>query len=79
MLRFVASEWMLRSLELHQIAVSSMAVAKHVVLCGYGRTGQNLARFLEQEGIGYVALDLEGLRSGSLNRLLPTAKSTVDS
>ncbi|MBE0620212.1 MAG: cation:proton antiporter [Burkholderiales bacterium] len=58
-LRFVASEWMLRSLQLHQIAVSGMAVAKHVVLCGYGRTGQNLARFLEQEGIGYVALDLD--------------------
>jgi len=58
-LRFVASEWMLRSLALHQIAVSGMRVAKHVVLCGYGRTGQNLARFLEQEGIGYVALDLD--------------------
>ena len=58
-LRFVASEWMLRSLELHQIAVSGMAAAKHVVLCGYGRTGQNLARFLEQERIGYVALDLD--------------------
>ena len=58
-LRFVASEWMLRSLQLHQIAVSGMAVAKHVVLCGYGRTGQNLARFFEQEGIGYIALDLD--------------------
>jgi CPA2 family monovalent cation:H+ antiporter-2 len=58
-LRFVASEWMLRSLQLHQIAVSGMAAAKHVVLCGYGRTGQNLVRFLEQEGISYVALDLD--------------------
>ena len=58
-LRFVASEWMLRSLELHQIAVSGMAAAKHVVLCGYGRTGQNLSRFFEQEGISYIALDLD--------------------
>ena len=58
-LRFVASEWMLRSLELHQIAVTGMATAKHVVLCGYGRTGQNLVRFLEQEGISYIALDLD--------------------
>ncbi|MHB8666931.1 MAG: monovalent cation:proton antiporter-2 (CPA2) family protein [Burkholderiales bacterium] len=58
-LRFVGSEWMLRSLALHQIAVSGMAAAKHVVLCGYGRTGQTLARFLEQESIGYVALDLD--------------------
>ena len=58
-LRFVASEWMLRSLALHQVAVTGMRAAKHVVLCGYGRTGQNLARFLEQESIGYVALDLD--------------------
>jgi monovalent cation:H+ antiporter-2, CPA2 family len=58
-LRFVASEWMMRSLQLHQIAVTGMATAKHVVLCGYGRTGQNLVRFLEQEGISYIALDLD--------------------
>ena len=58
-MRFVASEWMLRSLELQRIAVSSLATEKHVVICGYGRTGQNLARLLEQEGIGYVALDLD--------------------
>lgn len=29
----------------------------HVIFCGYGRIGQNLARFLLQEGIDYVALD----------------------
>ncbi len=29
-------------------------------------------------GFAFVALDLEGLRSGSLNRLLPTAKLTAD-
>jgi len=58
-LRFVASEWMTRALQLHQVAVQSLATERHVVLCGYGRTGQNLARFLEQEGIGYVALDLD--------------------
>ena len=58
-LRLARSEWMTRSLELHRIAVQSIAVEKHVVICGYGRTGQNLARLLEQEGIGYVALDLD--------------------
>ena len=31
----------------------------HVILCGYGRVGQNLARFLEQNGISFVALDLD--------------------
>jgi CPA2 family monovalent cation:H+ antiporter-2 len=58
-LRLARSEWMTRSLELHRIAVQSIAIEKHVVICGYGRTGQNLARLLEQEGIGYVALDLD--------------------
>ena len=58
-LRFARSEWMTRSLELHRIAALSITVEKHVVICGYGRTGQNLARLLEQEGIGYVALDLD--------------------
>ena len=34
---------------------------------------------VRRAGFAFVALDLEGLRPGSLNRLLPTAKSTVDS
>ncbi len=58
-LRLSASEWMLRSLALHQVAVRGLATERHVVICGYGRTGQNLARFLEREGVGYVALDLD--------------------
>jgi CPA2 family monovalent cation:H+ antiporter-2 len=58
-LRFSSSEWMLRSLQLHQVAVRSLGTERHVVICGYGRTGQSLARFLERAGIGYVALDLD--------------------
>lgn len=58
-LRFGGSEWMLRALELHRIATRSMAVERHVVICGYGRSGQHLAAMLEQEHIGYVALDLD--------------------
>jgi CPA2 family monovalent cation:H+ antiporter-2 len=30
-----------------------------VIICGYGRCGQNLARMLEHEGIPYIALDLD--------------------
>ena len=58
-LRLAASEWMLRSLELHQIAVKSLATERHVIICGYGRTGQSLAHLFEREDIGYVALDLD--------------------
>lgn len=58
-MRFVASEWMQRALELHQIATRSMATERHVVICGFGRTGQHLAKMLDQENIAYVALDLD--------------------
>ena len=58
-LRVSGSEWMLRALQLHQVAVRSIGTERHVVVCGYGRTGQSIARFLERESIGYVALDLD--------------------
>lgn len=58
-LRFVASEWLMRSMQLTQIAARTVASEKHVILCGYGKTGQHLARFLEAEGIGFMALDLD--------------------
>jgi CPA2 family monovalent cation:H+ antiporter-2 len=31
----------------------------HVILCGYGRVGRNLARYLHSEGVPFVALDLD--------------------
>ena len=58
-MRFSASEWMLRSLELHRIAVQSIESERHVVILGYGRNGQRLARLLHAEGVRYVALDLD--------------------
>jgi len=55
--RFVASEWLMRSMQLTQIAAQSLTSEKHAILCGYGRTGQHLARFLEAEGVSFMALD----------------------
>ena len=34
-----------------------MSRQDHIIVCGYGRSGQNLARLLEAEDIPYVALD----------------------
>ncbi len=31
----------------------------HVIICGYGRVGQNIARFLDIEGIPFIALDTD--------------------
>ena len=58
-MRWCSSEWMLRSLQLHRIAVQGLAVEGHVVICGYGRTGQRIAHLLEQAGIQTMALDLD--------------------
>lgn len=62
-LRVVRSEWLSRSLELHRIAAQSMSTEKHVIICGFGRCGQNLAQMLDAEGISYVALDLDPQRT----------------
>ncbi|MHB1358836.1 MAG: monovalent cation:proton antiporter-2 (CPA2) family protein [Rhodocyclaceae bacterium] len=58
-LRLVAAEWMLRSMQITRIAAHTVAAEKHAILCGYGKTGQHLARFLEAEQIGFMALDLD--------------------
>jgi len=58
-LRLVPSEWLLRSMQLTSIAAQSMFVTGHAILCGYGRNGQYLGRFLEQEEIPFIALDLD--------------------
>ena len=59
---FSGAEWLARAMELHNVAVRSMAVTQHVVVCGYGRSGQSLARLLDKEGIGFIALDVDPKR-----------------
>ncbi|HEY5763580.1 MAG TPA: cation:proton antiporter, partial [Rhodocyclaceae bacterium] len=46
----------------HAVAAHSMDLKDHVILCGYGRAGQNVARFLDSEQIPYLALDLDAER-----------------
>ncbi|MEY4737985.1 MAG: hypothetical protein RL302_2304 [Pseudomonadota bacterium] len=58
-MKLVANEWLQQSLQMTSIARKSINANRHVIICGYGRCGQNLARMLEQEGIPYMALDLD--------------------
>jgi len=60
--RLSPDEWMSRAIQMHQIAVSSMASNQHIIICGYGRSGQALGRFLSEEGISFIALDLDSRR-----------------
>ena len=41
---------------------ASQHLHDHVVICGYGRSGQYLGRFLKEENIAYVALDIDPTR-----------------
>jgi K+:H+ antiporter len=34
----------------------------HVIICGFGRVGQTVSRFLKQESIAFVAIDIDPLR-----------------
>ena len=65
----VVAKWLLTGSYLRQRANREAEVAEevtglegHVILCGFGRVGQNLAKFLRDEGVEYVALDLDPLR-----------------
>lgn len=58
-MKLVSSEWLQQSLQMTTIARKSINANRHVIICGYGRCGQNLARMLDGEGIPYMALDLD--------------------
>jgi CPA2 family monovalent cation:H+ antiporter-2 len=49
--------WMEQARGVHEIAARAFGIQKHVILCGYGRSGQSLARLLESEHIPFIALD----------------------
>ncbi len=57
--RLTANDWLARAAQVTQIAASTMARRDHIIICGYGRSGQNLARLLEAEQIPYLALDAD--------------------
>ncbi|NML18650.1 cation:proton antiporter domain-containing protein [Azohydromonas caseinilytica] len=58
-MRLSATDWMLQSVQLTTIAKKAIRNEAHVIICGYGRSGQGLARLLEAEKIPYMALDLD--------------------
>jgi CPA2 family monovalent cation:H+ antiporter-2 len=57
--RLSATDWLMQSVALTTIAKQSIRTEAHVIICGYGRSGQNLARMLEKQGIPYMAMDLD--------------------
>jgi len=63
------ARWLLRerapvatASEREDAATGGIARREHVILCGFGRVGQNVARVLESQGFEYIALDLDPAR-----------------
>ncbi|HNK18423.1 MAG TPA: cation:proton antiporter [Piscinibacter sp.] len=58
-MKLSATDWLMQSVAMTCIAKRSINTSAHVIIAGYGRSGQNLARILEAERIPYMALDLD--------------------
>jgi monovalent cation:H+ antiporter-2, CPA2 family len=63
------ARWLLRekgppatAIEREAAASREIAARDHVILCGFGRVGQNVARVLESQGFEFIALDLDPAR-----------------
>ena len=55
-------DWAHKATAIHDIAVHSLDLGQHVVICGYGRTGSRIAEFLTIEEIPFIALDVDPQR-----------------
>jgi len=55
-------DWAHKATVIHTIAVHSLDLGQHVVICGYGRTGERIAEFLTIEDIPFIALDVDPQR-----------------
>ncbi|MFC0253786.1 cation:proton antiporter domain-containing protein [Massilia consociata] len=58
-MKVAANEWMMQSLQLTQLASRTMKTQKHVIIAGFGRSGQSLATLLTEEKLPWYALDLD--------------------
>lgn len=52
-------DWAHKTKVIHDIAVQSMNLGDHVIICGYGRSGQRISHFLQLENIPFLALDVD--------------------
>lgn len=56
------TNWDEQSVDLHTILVENMSKNDHVLIVGYGRVGQVIARIASSESLNYFALDLSADR-----------------
>ncbi|MEI6893357.1 MAG: monovalent cation:proton antiporter-2 (CPA2) family protein [Colwellia sp.] len=59
---FLSQEKSEKSLALSQLS-EGKALENHVIICGFGRVGQTVSRFLKQDKIDFIAIDIDPLRT----------------
>jgi len=48
--------------ELSAVTQQALGIREHAIVCGFGRSGQAVARFLAREGFPFIALDMDRQR-----------------
>lgn len=61
------ANWVVQDSSEHALASSALSdeqsnIVDHVVIAGFGRVGQSVARMLKLEGIKYIAIDIDAIR-----------------
>lgn len=61
------ANWVVQGSSEHALASSALSdeqsnIVDHVVIAGFGRVGQSVARMLKLEGIKYIAIDIDAIR-----------------
>jgi len=77
---FLSQEKSTDSQDLEQLP-ENKALEDHVIICGFGRIGQTVSRFLKQDKIDFVAIDIDPLRTrkareGGENVLFGSSRQT---
>jgi monovalent cation:H+ antiporter-2, CPA2 family len=60
--KLTANDWTMRALDLTRLMSLNLARQDHIVVCGYGRSGQFLTRMLDAENVRWLAYDHDPMR-----------------
>jgi CPA2 family monovalent cation:H+ antiporter-2 len=55
-------DWTNKAINIHDIATKSFGLEDHVIICGYGRSGERIGEFLNAENIPFLALEIDPAR-----------------
>jgi len=67
-------DWAHKAKAIYEVATSAFGMEDHVILCGYGRTGEQIGKFLAAEKISFLALDVD---PNAVKRAIPEGGKVV--